>query len=294
MVDLLTSPVLMRGNATIAYRDPAALYHDGVFHLFYTLVHNTPDGVAYWHTAVSTSQDLASWTPPRILTPRDVRLNYSSPGNVVRVGDEWLLCLQTYPQPNGEKYGNDDARLYLMRSRDLVTWGDPELLKVKGPSIPVEKMGRMIDPFLLRDRDDPAKWWCFYKQNGLSLSSSYDLTEWTYFGHTSAGENVCVLVDRDEYVMFHSPKNGIGVKRSLDLVRWTDADLITLGQKDWSWARGRLTAGFVLDLRHEPQVGKYLMFFHGSGPEDEQTMFTTHCSLGLAWSEDLVNWHWPV
>jgi hypothetical protein len=49
----------------------------------------------------------------------------------------------------------------------------------------------------------------------------------------------------------------------------------------------------VLDLRSEPRVGRYLMFFHGSGPEDERTMFDHHASLGLAWSADLREWHWP-
>lgn len=28
--------------------------------------------------------------------------------------------------------------------------------------------------------------------------------------------------------------------------------------------KGRLSAGFVLDLRKEPRVGKALVFFHGS------------------------------
>ena len=30
---------------------------------------------------------------------------------------------------------------------------------------------------------------------------------------------------------------------------------MTLGQENWPWARGRLTAGFVLDLRSGPAVG---------------------------------------
>ena len=94
--------------------------------------------------------------------------------------------------------------------------------------------------------------------------------------------------------MFHSPENGIGMKRSRDMKNWTDSGgLITLGQEGWPWARGRLSAGFVLDLRDDQRVGKYLMFFHGSGPEDEKTMFSTHASLGLAWSEDLASWDWP-
>lgn len=289
----LRSPVIFRGDATRAYRDPAVVYQDGVFRLFFTLVLTETDGRPYSYTAVSRSEDLLRWTEPRILTPRDRALNYSSPGNVIRFGDEWVLCLQTYPRPHGEKYGNDSARLYAMRSVDLEHWGEPELLRVKGPDVPEEQMGRMIDPYLLEDRDEPGKWWCLYKQDGVSLSWSHDLRHWTYCGRAEAGENVCVVVDGGQYVLFHSPENGIGVKRSPDLVTWTDEGLLVLGQADWPWARGRLTAGFVLDLRHDRRVGKALLFFHGSGPEDERTMFDTHASLGLAWSEDLRHWEWP-
>jgi len=289
----IKSPIIFKGDAVTAYRDLAAVYHDGVFRLFFTMVRKEEDGNVYLYTAVSKSSDLASWTPPRILTPRDRSLNYSSPGNVVRFGQEWVLCLQTYPRPKGEKFGNETARIWTMRSKDLETWGRPELLRVKGPDVPQEKMGRMIDPFLLQDKDDPGKWWCFYKQNGVSMSWSRDLAAWTYAGRTGGGENPCVIVDGGEYVLFHSPGNGIGVKRSRDLKEWRDAGLLVLGQKDWPWAKGRLTAGFVLDLRREPRIGKAVMFFHGSGPEDERSMFDNYASLGLAWSADLAAWDWP-
>jgi len=152
----------------------------------------------------------------------------------------------------------------------------------------------MIDPYLVEDKDEPGKWWCFFDTNAANMSWSHDLKTWTYFGRIEAGENVCVLVDGDEYLMFHSPRNGVGVKRSADLRSWRDAgDLITLGQASWPWARGRLSAGFVMDLRAEPEIGRYLMFFHGTGPEDERVIFHTHASLGLAWSDDLVVWDWP-
>ena len=90
------SPILFEGDATTAYRDPAALYHDGVFHLFFTLVKTEADGQVFLYTATSRSSDLASWSEPRILTPRDREKNYSSPGNVIRFGGQWVLCLQTY------------------------------------------------------------------------------------------------------------------------------------------------------------------------------------------------------
>lgn len=106
----------------------------------------------------------------------------------------------------------------------------------------------MIDPYLLQDKDHSGKWWCFYKQNGINIASSEDLRVWQPFGHVDAGENPCVVVDRNEYVLFHSPANGIGRKRSRNLVDWQDEGVFTLGQTEWSWAQGRLTAAFVLDL----------------------------------------------
>ena len=72
--------------------------------------------------------------------------------------------------------------------------------------------------------------------------------------------------------------------------------MLTLGQKDWPWARGRITAGFVLDARRVPGVRKYLMFFHGSDypEEDPRGGFDNFASIGLAWSKDLRRWDWPA
>jgi hypothetical protein len=291
----LSSPVLFRGDAATAYRDPAAVWHDGWFRLFFTLVRIEADGQPYSYLAWSKSRDLVTWRTPVILTPRDRSLNYGSPGNVVRHDGAWKMCLQTYPRPNGEPYGNETARLWTMSSKDLEHWEAPELLRVKGPDVPQGAMGRMIDPYLLADKDVPGKWWCLFKQNGVSRAWSLDLKRWTFAGHAPAGENACVIVDGDDYVLFHSPANGIGVKRSPDLAAWRDEGLLTLGQAAWPWAQGRLTAGFVMDLRHDPAVGKALMFFHGSDyPEkDPRGGFDTFASLALAWSDDLRTWTWP-
>jgi hypothetical protein len=182
-----------------------------------------------------------------------------------------------------------------MRSKDLTEWSKPELIRVKGVHVPRQQMGRMIDPYLLRDKDVPNRWWCFYKQRGVSLSWSLDFSEWTFQGYYESGENVCVLVQDGEYVLFHSPENGIGVKRSGDLIEWKDSgSLITLGQEDWPWSQGRLTAATVIDLREEAGIGRYLMFFHGSAKEGLRA-HRAHgrASLALAWSHDLVNWDWP-
>ena len=50
-----------------------------------------------------------------------------------------------------------------------------------------------------------------------------------------------------------------GVKRSKNLTQWgEDVQLLTLGQEEWPWSQGRLTAATVIDLRHEPKIGKYI------------------------------------
>ncbi len=296
----LQSPVILKGDIKNAYRDPAVLYDKGRMYLFFTIVKTEEDNKVYSYTAMSSTKDLITWTPVKILTPKDQSLDYSSPGNVVRYKDEWVMCLQTYPRPGYTanempRFGTGDARLYLMRSKDLVHWSLPELMKVKGPETAIDAMGRMIDPYLLEDKNERGKWWCFYKQNGVSMSYSYDLINWTYTGHTESGENTCVLVENNEYILFHSLKNGIAIKHSPDLIAWKDSgNLITLGQKEWAWAKGRVTAGFVLNLTKEKNFGRYVLFFHGSGPlTEEQGDFDKNASIGIAWSNDLLHWDWP-
>jgi hypothetical protein len=96
----LSSPVLFREDERTAYRDPAVLYDRDSLYLFFTLVRTEADNKIYSYTARSQTQDLRHWSPVRIITPRDHRLDYSSPGNIVRFGSEWVLCLQTYPRPD--------------------------------------------------------------------------------------------------------------------------------------------------------------------------------------------------
>ncbi len=284
---------ILPGTTDQNYRDPAAVYHDGVFRLFFTVNRPRRGGksmVSFLGT--STSTDLVNWSEVKILTPEDPLLNYSSPGNIIRFGGEWIICFQTYPIPGDGLTGDGTARLFIMRSKDLENWSEPELLRVKGPDVPREKMGRMIDPYLLEDKDEPGKWWCFYKQNGVSMSHTRDFKTWTYFGRERSGENVCVVIKDGKYLLMHSPRTGMGLKVSDDLKQWKDyiPGTITLGQEKWDWARARLTAGFVLDLTKDPRVGKYVLFFHGSKQEPRHI---GACSLGIAWSDDMVHWDWP-
>ena len=46
------------------------------------------------------------------------------------------------------------------RSKNLEDWSEPEIMLVKGNDVPVAEMGRMIDPYLVEDKDTPGRWWC--------------------------------------------------------------------------------------------------------------------------------------
>ncbi len=286
-----SSPILLKGDDRTAYRDPAVYYQDGTFYLYFTLVETENDGTPYLYLAMTTSNDLLHFKPVKKLSPRDRAVNLSSPGNVLKVGDEYILCCQTYCRENGEKYGNGNSRVFIIRSNDLVNWSEPELLRVKGDNVSRDEMGRMIDPYLVEDAKTPGQYWCFFKQNGVSFARSRDLRHWEFCGHTESGENVCILPVDGRYHLWHSPKNGVGELVSDDLIHWEDTGkLITLRQDEWPWAQGRLTAAALLDLRHVSAVGKVLMFFHGTGPQDEETIFDQYACIGLAWSDDFEHW----
>ena len=290
ILDLLESSHILHGDETHAYRDPAVLLIDGTFHIYMTLVETEPDGLVYMYVAYTSTRDLKSFSPIRKLTVRDRSLNFSSPGNIVIHGGKYVMCLQTYCRENGEKYGNERSRLYTMESSDLLNWSDPKPMHVKG-DMPLSQIGRMIDPYLVFD-EKTGEWSCFYKQNGVSRSVSRDLCHFEYRGHIDGGENVSILKHGNGYFMYHSPVNGIGVKYSEDLEHWCDVgEPLTFGQSEWEWARGRLTAGVVVETESDGE-SLYIMFFHGTGPEDESVIFDTHAGLGVAWSYDLKNWMW--
>lgn len=295
-------------NANTGFRDPTAIFHDGLCYLFYTHVELAEDGWTYMRIGLSISDDLVHWQPPRLLTARDRRLNYSSPGCILPIGDEFVMCLQTYPtwgNPAGNHFGNASSRIYLTRSRDLLHWSQPELMRVHGDNVPEAEMGRMIDPYIIEDTHQKGHYWVFYKQHPrgvphertqqgypveyMSFSSTDDLVHFRYEGYTRCGENVCVLPTDDGYRIYHSPQNGIATLKTRDFSTFEEEESpLTLGQSTWPWASARLTAGFVLDGTKEPGVQRYLLFFHGDTPH----AFPFSASLGMAWSRDLVHWEY--
>lgn len=276
-----------------ALRDPAVIFFDGTFYCFHTVVEKN-NGNYQLFVDVSTSRDLESWSQPRRLTQPG--LNYSSPGNIIRFGDKWFLCLQSYPTKPGNAYGNDDSRLWLMESEDLIYWSEPYLLEPRGCRANWCQSKRQIDPYLV---EHDGKFWCFYKSDGkLGLLVSDDLKIWEEASldapvlseaqtpDGSTVENACVVRDGEEFVLFFAPcrkGRGIGVARSTDLIYWREVRYLNFPALPW--APGGPTAAMVLDTRAE--TGRWTMFFHGDREEPHGA------ALGWAWSDDLEHWHCP-
>ena len=259
-LEAIPGPIILAGDQRTAYRDPLLHYHDGIFRLFCSVVSAQPDSHDRFHVGVTESRDLRSWGQMHAVTdPADPR-SFCGPGGIVRHDGRWLLCLSSYPRPNIH-----DARCWTTASADLQSWQEPRPLQLKGPAVPVRDTGRALDPYIFRDKDDPERWWCCYKHGGvllgrahglgfggtpippdalllqsMQLSFSRDLEHWTPYAQSDGEENYCVLVDQaaDEYVLIHSPANGIGIKRSTDLVNWYDECLYTLGQRQLAVGAG--------------------------------------------------------
>lgn len=289
----------------IGFRDPTAVVHDGKIYCFYSYIEKSDDGFTDFRLGLSVTDDLVHWQEPVLLTERDRRLNYSSPGNIIRKDDEFLMCFQTYPTAGnapGRIFGNSKCRLYTARSKDLLHWSKPELMRVHGDETAEDQMGRMIDPFIVEEQFSPGNYLVFYKQpprdakprtdpNGypieyMSYSATKDLKHFEYKDSAECGENVCVLFHNGEYLLYHSPQNGIGCYHTKDFRTFSSDPILTFGQADWHWAQSRITAGFVLDGTQIPGIGKYLMLFHG----DEPDSFPFNASIGVAWSDDLICW----
>ena len=286
------NPLLDR-EPDVSVRDPALVLHEGVFRCFHTAVERRA-GRHVLFLDVSTSRDLAQWTDPVRLTTSP--LGFSSPGNVIRVADKWVLCVQSYPIPPGEVYGSEASRLWLMESDDLVNWSPPRPIAEQGCQGSWTDSPRQIDPYLVAH---DGKYWCFYKTSGcLGLLVSDELQQWrearpdapvlsgedTPDGATV--ENPCVVRDGGTFVLLFAPcrtGRGIGVARSDDLLSWKDVRYLDFPRLPW--ADGGPTAAMVLDMRAE--LGQWLMVFHGerTGPH--------RAAMGIAWSDDLEHWRCP-
>ncbi len=292
LASVQANPVFDRGPMT-AVRDPALITQDGVLRCFHTAVEPHADRYRLYVDVIE-SPDLRVWSAPRRLTTSE--LNFSSPGNVIKVGGEWVLCVQSYPVPSGQKWGSEDSRLWLMRSDDLDSWTAPEPMHPAGCQATWTTSHRQIDPYLVAYQD---RYWCFYKTSGqLGLLVSDDLHAWQEAvpdrpvlgsGDTPDGatvENPCVVPVAGGFALFFAPcreGRGIGVAYSHDLLAWRDVHYLDFPALPW--ADGGPTAAVVLDMHTE--TGDWLMMFHG---ERHNPRNAHDAALGVAWSQDLEHW----
>lgn len=281
--------IIFKGNDKFAYRDPACYYHNGVYYLFFTYSEKD-SGYMYMRVGMSTSTDLKTWSEIRVLTKKELTLNFCSPGNVIEYNGEFILCVTSYPMPyTFDEWwcGDETARVFIMRTKDFETFSEPEVISAKG-DIPIEKLGRMIDPYIIKKDEE---FYLFFKQDGVSFSKSKDLKNWEYVSRADCGENVCVIEREDGYFLLNSPDTGISFKKSKDLVVWEDAGYTALNQENWDWAERRLSAGFAMEAP-EGFPYKYILFFHGSRNVYPETHGNS--TLAAAFTDDFETFYYDI
>lgn len=278
---------LLAPRPGIARRDPAAIEADGVVHVFHTVVDVTTDPLTLW-VEVTTSDDLRHWTAPERVTPPGP--SFSSPGNIVRRGDEWVMCLQSYPIPPGGVYADDRCRLWTMRSPDLRRWSAPVELRITDGS----GTQRRIDPFLVEADDELL---CLHKDAGAirALRSRDAMATWQSVSGPAlvdpaslpAGETVenpAVLArPGGGWLLFASSVRagrGIRVARGRTPLEW--GPCIELDLPAASWAPGGLSAATVLAT--PARAHAWTMFIHGEADDPHLA------DLTLLVSDDLETW----
>ena len=276
-------------------RDPLLVEHEGVYHCYYSAAETHTTGFQL-HLDEIRSTDLVNWSAPLRLL--DDPLGFSSPGSMIRHNGRWIMALQSYPIPPGQDWADDTARLWIMESNDLEQWDPPRQIKPEGCTANWARSRRQIDPCIVAHA---GRFWCFYKTDGqLGLLVSSDLHTWEEAlpdrpvlkrrdtPDRSTVENVCLIKDGDEWLMFFSPcrdGRGIGTARSQNLLDWYEVQYVEFPKVNW--ADNGPTAPMVID--QQDTLGVWLMVFHG-----ERRLVSPHgAALGLAWSRNLVDWALP-
>ena len=311
----LTNPIL-NDMPDFAIRDPAVAYHNGLFYIYYTYVDFTRPGNIYISTHMRTTKDFQTFA--RTHEVFGGPNHYSSPGNVFRhpITGRWAICLQSYPFPPGKDMGDERCRLFIAQSDDLVTWTEPKMLVEAGAQHNYNDSVRQIDPYVVLDG---PRAWCYYKTIGeLGVLVSEDgLQTWREAipdrpaisrEHMPTGETVenpYVVRHDGKWWLFVSPcscPRKIAYACSDSLTDWPKTRYLDFPELDW--APHGPTAPAILDihalsegsnppslkLRPTGPEPRWLMLYHG----DCEPRNTGHeAALGLAISDDLINWTQP-
>lgn len=282
----VVNPVL--SHETVHVRDPAVLVHGDLAYVFMTVF--DPQAQT-WHVGLTTTSDFVTFGDLRLISAE----GYASPGNVIPVGDEWVLCYQQYREfPH---------YICLSRSRDLVTWGPPTRAFNTGPENDWNSDGRVIDPYVVAW---DGGYYCYYTgstrwqggsgHNLIGVAFSTDLATWQDLSpaapiigvdHAWEGpdgnENNCVIRQGDRWVMLYSAslaEQKIAWAVSDDLVRWEKQGLCSVPS---CAARAKQCgAPFVIEGLADP--GTYHMLCQARDA-------AAHMSFLLLESDDLAHWH---
>jgi len=289
-IEVLKNPVFAIDGVSV--RDPAAIWHDGVCYLYYTRHIGGWGKAASWDIGVVATPDMREFTPERIITPR----GYASPGNVVRVGNRWVMPIQSYPWP---------SEIALMFSDDLVNWSEPKhvIPADTGPAWGAEH--GPIDGWLFRYRE---RWHCAWvntlrgtDHRAFGIHASDDLVAWENltpdgsfidggaYNDNGGVENCAILREGGVWHFFASvgmqPQHLAHVAGDdpFELPPLTPETELKLPEEPW--CAHSQSAVFVDDWREV--CGRFAMIFHGLTASKGQATF------GLAFSDDLWKWSAP-
>lgn len=281
----LTNPVWSLPDKHL--RDPAALVRGGTVHLWFT--YYDPKAKS-WHVGQSAREDFIRFEEIRIISPE----GYASPGNVIRVGDEWILCYQ--------QYRTFPHYLCIARSKDLVHWSKPEKVFNTGPDNTWNIDKRTIDPFLVAWKGTT---YCYYVgstrwhrksgHNLIGVAASEDLKTWRDLSpdkpvigadqpheEPDGNENNCVIRHEGRWFQLYSAglrNQKIAYVLRDDLVHWDKKGLCNVPVFEGS--KTGFGAPVIIEGLAGP--GTYHMLYQGRDARH-------HMSFFLLESKDLVNW----
>ena len=285
-----------------ALRDPAIYYHQGEFHLYFTLVKGLYGDRQEWYIGHVKTADFILFSEISCISPR----GYASPGNVFLHEGHFVICYQSYPRTSLAKTPGDVCRLFFSFSDDLETWGDPEIVSEEGCRSAWGLTGswrhRQIDPYVLVEGNT---YYLFYKGvMHIGLWASDDLRSWRDLtpdkpliekgpeAWSHGVENPCVIKVDDTFYLFYvstgkhegRKPNQFTYLTSRDLIRWDAGRTMHLPRSPL--LRDFYNAPFFIDLRDA--LGIFMVTYHVGNSRDSSGRYLS--DLGIGWSEDFKHW----
>lgn len=283
--DRVPRPAWQRDD--IDLRDPAVTLHDGLAYLYFTHYDYTN---RVWHIGMATTEDFVDYSEISLISPS----GYASPGNVIRVGDEFVICYQQYREfPH---------TICLARSTDLRTWGEPQVVFNTGPDNVWNIDGRVIDPYLV---EGEGRYYCYYTgstrwgrssgHNLIGVAASDDLETWEdltpdrpaigvdhEWEEPDGNENNCVIRRGDRWFMLYSAalaRQQIAWAESDDLVNWEKGGLCDVPRFEAS----AVYFGAPFIIQGLSDDGVYHMLYQARSADERMSFI-------LLESTDLVRW----